>query len=126
MRCVCSAAYLGIAEADRLKTGHKYNVQQQQTVYRSEIDRIWRAQYKALSNKNPPELTDEEDSTDKLQTSVDQIKREGSLLDGRESSPMLTDRAESVQPDDGQRRKKLHIRRFVRHKLPSCWSPILD
>lgn len=110
-----SDADLASAEADRLKTGHKYNVQQQQAVYRSEIDRIWRAQYKALSNKTPPELTDEEELVDKPpQTSVDQIKREVSILDGRESSPLLTDRAESVQPDDGQRRKKLHIRRLVR------------
>lgn len=97
-----------------MKTGHKYNVQQQQTVYRSEIDRIWRAQYKALSNKVPPELSDEEDiAAEKPQASIDQVKREGSVLDGREASPMLTDRGESVAPDDSQRPKKLNIRRLV-------------
>lgn len=97
-----------IAEADRLKTGHRYNVQQQQAVYRSEIDRIWRAQYKALSNKVPPELSDEEDGGDKAG-----VKREGSVVDGRESSPMFTDRGGSVAPDNNQRRKKLNIRRLV-------------
>lgn len=110
------------AEADRLKTGHKYNVQQQQAVYRSEIDRIWRAQYKALSNKVPPELTDEEDVIEKPQSILDQIKREDSVMDGREASPMLTDRGDSVAPDDGQRPKKLNIRRLVSlpHSHTTC------
>lgn len=81
-------------------------------MYRSEIDRIWRAQYKALSNKVPPELTDDEEGGDKTGA-----KREGSVVDGRESSPMFTDRGGSVAPDSNQRRKKLNIRRLVRLRL---------
>ncbi|KAF8753034.1 hypothetical protein RHS01_07373 [Rhizoctonia solani] len=41
-------------------TFYGYNVAQQQQVYKSEIERIWRAQFKSLSNKIPPELTLEE------------------------------------------------------------------
>ncbi|KAG8726504.1 hypothetical protein FRC11_015069, partial [Ceratobasidium sp. 423] len=49
------------AEANsRPKNQHRYNVAQQQQVYKSEIERIWRAQFKSLSNKTPPELTQEE------------------------------------------------------------------
>ncbi|KAF8734575.1 hypothetical protein RHS02_06922, partial [Rhizoctonia solani] len=49
------------AEANsRPKNQHRYNVAQQQQVYKSEIERIWRAQFKSLSNKIPPELTLEE------------------------------------------------------------------
>lgn len=44
------------AEEER-KSGHKYNVQKQQQVYKSEIERIWQAQAKALSNPVPPKLT---------------------------------------------------------------------
>jgi hypothetical protein len=55
--CVC----LSVAEANsRPKNQHRYNVAQQQQVYKSEIERIWRAQFKSLSNKVPPELTLEE------------------------------------------------------------------
>ncbi|CEL52987.1 transcription initiation factor TFIID subunit D1 [Rhizoctonia solani AG-1 IB] len=49
------------AEANsRPKNQHRYNVAQQQQVYKSEIERIWRAQFRSLSNKTPPELTLEE------------------------------------------------------------------
>ncbi|CAE6501787.1 unnamed protein product [Rhizoctonia solani] len=49
------------AEANsRPKNQHRYNVAQQQQVYKSEIERIWRAQFRSLSNKTPPELTAEE------------------------------------------------------------------
>jgi hypothetical protein len=51
----------GLAEANsRPKNQHRYNVAQQQQVYKSEIERIWRAQFRSLSNKTPPELTVEE------------------------------------------------------------------
>ena len=46
------------AEAEaKSKSGHKYSVAEQQAVYRSEIDRIWNAQCRALSNPVPPEIT---------------------------------------------------------------------
>ncbi|KAN0060320.1 hypothetical protein ACQY0O_007649 [Thecaphora frezii] len=50
------------AEAEaKSKSGHKYSVAEQQAVYRSEVDRIWNAQCRALSNSMPPELTPEEE-----------------------------------------------------------------
>ena len=46
------------AEAEaRAKSGHRYNVAEQQAIYRSEIERIWKAQLAALSNPVPPKLT---------------------------------------------------------------------
>ena len=50
------------AEAEaRAKSGHRYNVAEQQAIYRSEIDRIWRAQLAALSNPEPPKVTPKEE-----------------------------------------------------------------
>ena len=43
------------------KSGHKYNVEKQKTIYRSEVERIWKAQSDSLSNPVPPEM-DEEDA----------------------------------------------------------------
>ncbi|EJT99982.1 hypothetical protein DACRYDRAFT_117598 [Dacryopinax primogenitus] len=51
-----------IAEANaRPKNAHRYNVQQQQQIYRSEIERIWKAQYDSLSSKIEPDLDVEEE-----------------------------------------------------------------
>ncbi|EJD52150.1 hypothetical protein AURDEDRAFT_181675 [Auricularia subglabra TFB-10046 SS5] len=51
-----------MAEADnRPKSAHRYNVAEQQQIYKSEIDRIWKAQYDSLSRKTQPALTDDED-----------------------------------------------------------------
>jgi len=50
------------AEADnRPKSAHRYNVAEQQQIYRSEIDRIWKAQFDSLSNKVEPELSEDEE-----------------------------------------------------------------
>lgn len=50
------------AEAEaRAKSGHRYNVAEQQAIYRSEIDRIWKAQLAALSNPEPPRITAREE-----------------------------------------------------------------
>ncbi|WFD06705.1 hypothetical protein MVES1_002059 [Malassezia vespertilionis] len=50
------------AEAEaRAKSGHRYNVAEQQAIYRSEVDRIWKAQIAALSNPVPPVVTPKED-----------------------------------------------------------------
>ncbi|MCO5598170.1 hypothetical protein L7F22_052262 [Adiantum nelumboides] len=51
---------LAIQEQEEQKSGHKYNVARQQQVYKEEIQRIWDAQRKALSNPVPPELTHED------------------------------------------------------------------
>ena len=50
------------AEAEnRPKSAHRYNVAEQQNVYKSEIERIWKAQYKSLSRKDEPQLTQEDE-----------------------------------------------------------------
>lgn len=49
------------AEAEsRPKSAHRYNVAEQQQIYKSEIERIWKAQYDSLSRKDEPQLTEED------------------------------------------------------------------
>lgn len=43
--------------ANRPKSAHRYNVQEQQEVYKEEIARIWKAQWDSLSNPVEPVLT---------------------------------------------------------------------
>ncbi|KAI0652426.1 atypical/TAF1 protein kinase [Trametes meyenii] len=51
-----------LAEAEsRPKSAHRYNVAEQQQIYKSEIERIWKAQFDSLSRKDEPELTEEDD-----------------------------------------------------------------
>ncbi|KAG1170192.1 hypothetical protein G6F70_008805 [Rhizopus microsporus] len=45
----------------RPKSAHRYNVAEQQQIYREEIARIWKAQLDSLSNPIEPELTDQEE-----------------------------------------------------------------
>ncbi|KDN53304.1 hypothetical protein K437DRAFT_242361 [Tilletiaria anomala UBC 951] len=45
------------AEAEAMsKSGHKYNVAEQELIYKSEITRIWRQQLQSLSSPNPPRI----------------------------------------------------------------------
>ena len=56
------------AEADsRPKSAHRYNVAEQQNVYKSEIERIWKAQFDSLSRKDEPQLTEEDEDRDRAQ-----------------------------------------------------------
>lgn len=56
------------AEAEsRPKSAHRYNVAEQQLIYKSEIERIWKAQFDSLSRKDKPELSDEEEEAPKPQ-----------------------------------------------------------
>ncbi|KAK7686767.1 hypothetical protein QCA50_010368 [Cerrena zonata] len=51
-----------LAEAEsRPKSAHRYNVAEQQQIYKSEIERIWKAQFDSLSRKDEPELSEDED-----------------------------------------------------------------
>ncbi|KAG8928363.1 hypothetical protein FRC03_010912 [Tulasnella sp. 419] len=68
--------------AARPKSQHRYNVHEQQQTYRAEVDRIWNAQFKSLSNKVPPELTDDEEDEQAPQ------QRQGSTKP-KEGSPMF-------------------------------------
>jgi len=76
------------------KSGHRYNVQEQQKVYAEEKERIWNAQMRSLSRLDPPELTDEEDET------------KGKSRE----SPV---RADSAQPDAPGTYRVMKIRRWV-------------
>ncbi|KAI7885524.1 hypothetical protein K492DRAFT_141626 [Lichtheimia hyalospora FSU 10163] len=44
----------------RPKSAHRYNVAEQQQIYREEIARIWKAQFDALTSKEEPDLSDKE------------------------------------------------------------------
>ena len=44
----------------RPKSAHRYNVAEQQQIYKEEIDRIWKAQLESLANPNEPELTEQD------------------------------------------------------------------
>lgn len=106
------------AEAEsRPKSAHRYNVAEQQLIYKSEIERIWKAQYDSLSRKDEPELTDEEArADDAARKALSQpplqrapvpaspaFSRGSSLVREREGSPSAE-----------QRNKVLRIRRKVR------------
>jgi hypothetical protein len=53
------------AEAEnRPKSAHRYNVAEQQVIYKSEVERIWKAQFDSLSRKDEPQLTEEEKEED--------------------------------------------------------------
>lgn len=44
--------------AQRPKSAHRYNVQEQQDVYKEEIARIWKSQWEALSSAREPTVTE--------------------------------------------------------------------
>lgn len=54
-----------MAEAEnRPKSAHRYNVAEQQLIYKSEIERIWKAQFDSLSRKDEPKLLPEDENKD--------------------------------------------------------------
>ena len=102
----------------RPKSAHRYNVAEQQAIYREEITRIWRAQYEALSSPYEPMVTEE----DEIRFRLEEAKMEGGGLTpgmtpftpGEGMSPGIS---RSVSPGaDGQPRgppKILRIKRLV-------------
>lgn len=100
-----------IAEAEsRPKSAHRYNVAEQQIIYKSEIERIWKAQYDSLSRKDEPQLTDEEVREDanakKLLT-----RTPGPLSPTLSRGSSLAPQREGTPPSD--QRKILRIKRKV-------------
>ncbi|TBU49318.1 hypothetical protein BD309DRAFT_882680 [Dichomitus squalens] len=71
-----------LAEAEsRPKSAHRYNVAEQQQIYKSEIERIWKAQFDSLSRKDEPELS--EDEEDKKAPAADKKpQRKQSVFEG--------------------------------------------
>ena len=99
-----SATDCTIAEAEnRPKSAHRYNVAEQQQIYKSEVERIWKAQFDSLSRKDEPELTDEEDKPTTPAPASPTFSRGSSLI--RDSL-----REGSQGPDA---RRVLRIRRIV-------------
>lgn len=57
--------FCNTAEAEnRPKSAHRYNVAEQQLIYKSEIERIWKAQFDSLSRKDEPRLLPEDENKD--------------------------------------------------------------
>lgn len=120
---------LSSAEAEnRPKSAHRYNVAEQQNVYRSEIERIWKAQYDSLSRKEEPQLTAEDE--ERYNASVNaqkQLSRGRSRLDdddNRGSVPPMSpsysrasslDREVSLGPESSHR--VLRVKRLVSNRL---------
>ncbi|ORX92912.1 hypothetical protein K493DRAFT_408629 [Basidiobolus meristosporus CBS 931.73] len=94
----------------RPKSAHRYNVAEQQQIYREEITRIWNAQFKALSSTEEPSLS-EDDSEDNL----DDDLQSSSHLRSRSPSVCSVDDDLSVS-GVGSQNKLLVIKRLVRDK----------
>ncbi|KAJ7161345.1 TAF1 transcription initiation factor TFIID subunit TAF1 [Mycena crocata] len=66
-----------LAEAEnRPKSAHRYNVAEQQVIYKSEIERIWKAQFDSLSRKDEPQLTEEEKEEDAPKARQSSVRQE--------------------------------------------------
>ncbi|KAG9314188.1 TAF1 transcription initiation factor TFIID subunit TAF1 [Chiua virens] len=120
-----------LAEAEnRPKSAHRYNVAEQQQIYKSEIERIWKAQFDSLSRKDEPQLTPEDEAplppppdTKKLVQRQSSMRMETPFSPAmspgpaRPASPAYSrgsslerDRETSMGPDS---RKVLRIKRLV-------------
>ncbi|CAO3645117.1 unnamed protein product [Cunninghamella blakesleeana] len=111
----------------RPKSAHRYNVAEQQQVYKEEIQRIWNAQWDALSKEEEPELTVQDLMDENEDKDLDQM-----------NSPMTPDTewrrrfdraaSESMDEDDNisvagsynshanQANKELRITRHIRQE----------
>lgn len=109
---------LAQAEAEaKSKSGHKYSVAEQQAVYRSEIDRIWNAQCRSLSNPVPPKVTLE----DERRALLAENGGKPDARNGGRGESVRRDRSPSamstINGDGGDKSTKvLKIRRFVNGK----------
>ncbi|GBE77413.1 Putative transcription initiation factor TFIID 111 kDa [Sparassis crispa] len=60
-----------LAEAEsRPKSAHRYNVAEQQQIYKSEIERIWRSQFDSLSRRDEPQLTEEDEKREEKKPQI--------------------------------------------------------
>ncbi|KAF6766609.1 atypical/TAF1 protein kinase [Ephemerocybe angulata] len=116
-----------LAEAEsRPKSAHRYNVAEQQQIYKSEIERIWKAQYDSLSRKDEPQLTEEDERRGQKQIAAAAapppppsrgpyggygFPQLGDASPGMSRASSI-DREGSAIPDDGAKRV-LRIKRLV-------------
>ncbi|UZJ53338.1 hypothetical protein CBS101457_002658 [Exobasidium rhododendri] len=116
---------MAIQQLEEEKSGHKYNVARQQAVYRSEVQRIWDTQRKALENPRPAQLTTEDMMNHEAATNAStnqnhirsqsihraqSIRRDASSPGGESSRMGTPDDNESQMGLDSN--KVLRIRRF--------------
>ncbi len=71
------------AEADnRPKSAHRYNVAEQQQIYKSEIERIWKAQFDSLSRKDEPDLSEDEEEKKPPPVDKKPLRRQSVMFEG--------------------------------------------
>ncbi|PPQ67135.1 hypothetical protein CVT25_005736 [Psilocybe cyanescens] len=108
-----------MAEAEnRPKSAHRYNVAEQQLIYKSEIERIWKAQFDSLSRKDEPQLSDEEDKKDSRKPPSQPSHASGPSGPSNRASPALSrgsslerEREGSIGPDGSK--SVLRIKRLI-------------
>jgi hypothetical protein len=119
--------------SNRPKSAHKYNVQEQQDIYREEIARIWKQQWDSLTNPQEPLLSQEDE--DRARGRVLEAKKKAGAISTVAQTPASLagtpaaragspgSRAGSVDIDDGasvatarngEKAKTLRIKRLVR------------
>lgn len=99
------------------KSGHRYNVQEQQKVYAQEKERIWQAQMRSLSRKDAPELTDEEDERSPGKARFASVATPaGDSVNSPEPSHASFSRQDSQQPIEKGNHKVLVLKREVSQK----------
>jgi transcription initiation factor TFIID subunit 1, fungi type len=79
------------AEAEnRPKSAHRYNVAEQQLIYKSEIERIWKAQFDSLSRKDEPQLTAEDEERNAVPKAASQPRRMSTVAPDGFYTPALS------------------------------------
>lgn len=110
---------------NRPKSAHRYNVQEQQDVYRQEIERVWRVQYKALSSPIEPILTQEDEDRHRGRGRFKRARSvaETQSVTGTPRGHSPGSRASSLDRDDasdasgrGDQTKVLRIKRLIQGK----------
>ncbi|KAE8270822.1 hypothetical protein A4X09_0g1526 [Tilletia walkeri] len=106
------------AEPVLKKGGQRYNVAEQQAIYRSEIERIWNAQRKALSNPVPPTVSAEDIRRLQMETKLAQPRPSTSR--NEVATPSASARAtpdlDGGSQAGGDANKVLKIRRLINGK----------
>ncbi|KAK0529093.1 hypothetical protein OC842_004351 [Tilletia horrida] len=108
------------AEPVLKKGGQRYNVAEQQAIYRSEIERIWNAQRKALSNPVPATITAEDIRRLQMQAKQQPSQMKPTGFRNDPGTPLASARAtpdlESGSQAGGDANKVLKIRRLINGK----------
>ncbi|CAD6884023.1 unnamed protein product [Tilletia caries] len=107
------------AEPVLKKGGQRYNVAEQQAIYRSEIERIWNTQRKTLSNPVPPTVSAEDIRRNQIEARLAQASR-ASTARNDYATPSASARAtpdlDGGSQAGGDANKILKIRRLIKGK----------